>query len=54
MKPTDPKIKQILKKSFKESVRLGGNDITPDHILLAIFFYGYLYLINKFKLNINV
>lgn len=37
MKPTDPKIKQILKKSFKESVRLGGNDITPDHILLAIF-----------------
>jgi len=36
VKPTDPKIKEILKRSFKESIRLGGNDIDPEHILLAL------------------
>jgi ATP-dependent Clp protease ATP-binding subunit ClpC len=36
MKPLDLKVKEILKKSFKESNRLGGNKIEPEHLLLAI------------------
>lgn len=36
MKPTGENIKRILKESLKESLRLGGNEITPDHIILAI------------------
>jgi ATP-dependent Clp protease ATP-binding subunit ClpC len=36
MKPLDFKVKEILKKSFKESNRLGGNKIEPEHIMLAI------------------
>lgn len=37
MKKFSPKVKEVLKKSFKESVRLGANNIKPEHILLAIF-----------------
>lgn len=36
MKRLDPKINEILKKSFKESNRLGGNKIDPDHLMLSI------------------
>lgn len=36
MKPIDDKIKWILRESFKESNRLGCNDITPDHMVLTI------------------
>jgi ATP-dependent Clp protease ATP-binding subunit ClpC len=36
MKPLDFKVKEILKKSFKESNRLGGNKIEPEHLMLAI------------------
>jgi len=36
MKPVVPKVRTILKNSFKESLRLGANKIQPDHILLAI------------------
>lgn len=31
-----PKVNSILKESFKEAVRLGGNNIQPDHILLSL------------------
>jgi ATP-dependent Clp protease ATP-binding subunit ClpC len=36
MKPLDFKVREILKKSFKESNRLGGNKIEPEHLMLAI------------------
>ena len=36
MKPLGDKIKNILKDSFKESVRLGDSEITPNHIVLTI------------------
>jgi ATP-dependent Clp protease ATP-binding subunit ClpC len=36
MKPLDRKVKEVLRKSFNESSRLGGNKIEPDHLLLAI------------------
>ncbi len=36
MKKVVPKVRLILKNSFKESLRLGANKIQPDHILLAI------------------
>jgi ATP-dependent Clp protease ATP-binding subunit ClpC len=36
MKKVVPKVKLILKESFKESLRLGGNKIQPDHILLSL------------------
>ena len=36
MKRLDPKINEILKKSFKESNRLGGDKIDPDHLMLSI------------------
>ena len=32
-----PKLKVILKCSFKESIRLGDSKIKPEHILLAVF-----------------
>lgn len=37
MKKMAPKLKTILKGSFKESIRLGDSKIKPEHILLAIF-----------------
>lgn len=37
MKKMAPKIKTILKGSFKESVRLGDSKVKPEHILLSIF-----------------
>ena len=36
MKPINQKIRIILKESYKESDRLGCNEITPDHILMVI------------------
>jgi ATP-dependent Clp protease ATP-binding subunit ClpC len=36
MKPTDEKIKWVLKESFKEANRLGADSITPDHMILSI------------------
>jgi ATP-dependent Clp protease ATP-binding subunit ClpC len=36
MKPIGDKIRWILKESFKESVRLHGKEIEPDHIMLTI------------------
>jgi len=36
MKHLDSKIKEILKKSFRESTRLGGNKIEPEHLMLSI------------------
>lgn len=36
MKPTDKKIQWVLKESFKESNRLGYNEITPDHMVLTM------------------
>jgi ATP-dependent Clp protease ATP-binding subunit ClpC len=36
MKPLGEKVKNILKQSFKESVRLGDNEITPNHFVLTI------------------
>jgi ATP-dependent Clp protease ATP-binding subunit ClpC len=36
MKKVVPKVKTILKTSFKESFRLGANKIQPDHILISI------------------
>jgi ATP-dependent Clp protease ATP-binding subunit ClpC len=38
MKPIGEKIRLIIQESFRESVRLGGSDISPDHIVLALFF----------------
>ena len=32
-----PKLKVILKGSFKESIRLGDSKIKPEHILLSVF-----------------
>ena len=36
-KPVSDKIKELLRESLKESLRLGGKEITPEHITLAIF-----------------
>ena len=36
MKPTDKKIQWVLTESFKESNRLGYNEITPDHMVLTM------------------
>jgi ATP-dependent Clp protease ATP-binding subunit ClpC len=36
MKPISEKIRWVLKESFKESVRLSGKEIEPDHIVLTI------------------
>lgn len=36
MKPINKKVKWILKESFKESTRLGGKTIEPEHLMLAI------------------
>lgn len=36
MKPIGKKVKWLLKESFKESIRLGGKDIEPNHITLAL------------------
>lgn len=36
MKPIDDKIRWILKEAFKESNRLNGQEITPDHLVLTI------------------
>jgi ATP-dependent Clp protease ATP-binding subunit ClpC len=36
MKPIGNKVKKLLKESFKESLRLGGKDIEPNHIILAL------------------
>jgi ATP-dependent Clp protease ATP-binding subunit ClpC len=36
MKPIGNKIKFIIKESFKEAVRLGYDEITPDHMVLSI------------------
>ena len=36
MKPIGNKVKDILKNSFKESLRLGDLEINPDHITLAL------------------
>lgn len=40
MKPVVPKVREILKNSFKESLRFGSNKIKPDHILMAILSDG--------------
>lgn len=37
MKPIGDKVKFIIKESFKESVRLGCDDISPEHMVLALF-----------------
>jgi len=36
MKPIGDKIKFIIKESFKEAVRLGYDEINPDHMVLSI------------------
>lgn len=36
MKPIGNKVKDIIKNSFKESLRLGDLEINPDHITLAL------------------
>jgi ATP-dependent Clp protease ATP-binding subunit ClpC len=36
MKPIGKKVKWLLKESFRESIRLGGKDIEPNHITLAL------------------
>jgi ATP-dependent Clp protease ATP-binding subunit ClpC len=36
MKPINEKVKWILKESFKESIRLGGKSIEPEHIVLTL------------------
>ena len=36
MKSLDSKVKSILKNSFKEAIRLNGNKIEPEHLLLTI------------------
>ena len=40
MKPLDKKVRVVLKNSFKEANRLGGNKIEPEHLLLAILIGG--------------
>lgn len=36
MKPINKKVKWVLKESFKESVRLGGKSIEPEHLILTL------------------
>lgn len=36
MRPINEKIKWVLKESFKESIRLGGNSIEPEHLVLTL------------------
>ncbi len=49
MKPIRDKIKKILKESFKESVRLNGREITPDHIVITILNDGNNRVITTFE-----
>lgn len=36
MKPINEKVSKILKDSFRESFRLGGTSIQPEHLMLAL------------------
>jgi ATP-dependent Clp protease ATP-binding subunit ClpC len=40
MKPLDSKVKTVLKNSFKESNRLGGNKIEPEHLMMGLLLEG--------------
>ena len=36
MKKMMPKLKVVIRQSFKESIRLGDNKIKPEHLILAL------------------